>query len=37
MKTELPRSGIYTALPRLGLKSYVLLNFVNLPKTEPAR
>ena len=37
MKTEFPRSGMHSALPRLGLKSYVLMYFVNLPKTEPAR
>ena len=43
MKTEFlqngkfPRSGMHTPLPRLGLKSNVLMYFVNLPNTEPPR
>ena len=31
---KFPRSGMYTPLPRLGLKANVLMHFVNLPKTE---
>ena len=32
---KFPRSGKHSPLPRLGLKTNVLVYFVNLPKTKP--